>query len=217
MRRLFTVGLSRDTWQQIQWPDHLDEVGYFSADRFDPLAWRPISPHAAMANLDDRDGYWAAKIVAAFTDADLRILVEQGRYQDPRAVDYLVEHLGRRRDIIARTWFDQIAPLDFFQLADGRLVGHDLGVERGVYPAEAAGYRWRWRPVRANRGSAADWSEPRRTGAVALDVADLAPATAFEDHGFLAVQWQVQRDDGWQDPVTVYLDRTARRVVAVDR
>ncbi len=158
LRRIASLGLSHDDWQEIAWPTHLDEVGYFSAERFDPEAWRPISPHAGFANLDDRDGYWAAKIVSGFTDGDLRVLVQQGRYQDPRAVDWLVEHLGRRRDIIARTWFDRVAPLDFFVCEDGRLVGHDLGVERSIYPAATSRYRSRHRVVCADRTSRAAWS-----------------------------------------------------------
>ena len=98
----------------MPWPEHLDEVATSTRDRFDPREWHPIYPNSAFANLTTRDAYWAAKIVSAFTDDDIRVMVEQGRYQDPRAVDWLVTHLGRRRDIIARTWFDAIAPLDFW-------------------------------------------------------------------------------------------------------
>jgi hypothetical protein len=215
-RRLVTLGLSRDPWRLIDWPDHLAEVGYFSAERFDPCAWRPITPHAAMANLDDRDGYWAAKIVSAFTDADLRFMVEQGRYQDPGAVDYLVEHLGRRRDVIARTWFDRIAPLDHFRRAGDRLRGEDLGVARGVYPAEGVRYRWRARPVDAGRQGGA-WTAWVVTDAPELDL-DLTPWAACDaEQPFLAVAWEVDRGDGWQGPATVYLAAAGSgRIVALD-
>ena len=214
-RRLFSLGLSRDDWQEITWPEHLAEVGYFSADRFDPRRWRPISPHAAMANLDDRDGYWAAKIVSAFTDADLRLLVEQGHYRDPRAVDYLTEHLARRRDIIARTWFDRVAPLDYFQRQGDLLVGRDLGVERGIYPDSTSAYRWRARPVRADRGSDHQWVAYRDATSPTAKLSAL-DGTAAADHPFLAIQWQVRRRDRWQDPVTVYLAAGDWRLVAVD-
>lgn len=215
LRRLVGFGLSRDVWRQIDWPDHLPEVGYFSAERFDPLEWHPIVPHAAMANLDDRDGYWAAKIVSAFTDADLRVMVEQGRYQDPRSVDYLVEHLGRRRDIIARTWFDRIAPLDHFRRDGQRLTGADLGVTRGIYPAAGVRYRWRARPVDAARDGDA-WSDWMPAGSLELDLERTPLAACDAERPFLAVAWQVDRGTGWQGPAIVYLAAASGRIVALE-
>ncbi len=219
VRRTVTLGISQDVWQRIAWPEHLAEVGYFSADRFEPRAWRPISPHAAMANLDDRDGYWAAKIVSSFTDADLHVLVTQGEYQDPRAVDYLVDHLGRRRDLVARAWFDRVAPLDYFLRDGDSLVGRDLGQERGLYPDVPTSYGWRARPVRDDRSSALDWSDWQTTSQVRLDLADFDPSfgSAPDDHRFVAVQWGLQRGDRTWDPVTVYLTVDGARTIAVDR
>ena len=37
--------------------------------------------------------------------------------------------LRERRDKIARYWFERIAPLDFFDVADGALRFHDLAVD----------------------------------------------------------------------------------------
>ena len=213
LERMASLGRHHDAWQEIAWPEHLAEVGDFSAERFDPLAWRPISPHAAMRDLDDRDGYWAAKIVSAFTDEDLRVVVAQGGYRDAAAVDYLVEHLGRRRDIIARTWFDRVPPLDFFAAGGDSLAGRDLGVERGVYEAAGTSYLWRARPVRADRSSDVAWSAPAATPSPACPVDAVA---APDDHRFLAVEWRVDRGAGPSGPVTVYL-AADRRVVAVDR
>ncbi|MBD3222068.1 hypothetical protein GF314_12585 [bacterium] len=211
--RLATLGLRRDVWQTMPWPTHLDEVAHFHSLHFDPRSWSPIYPNSAFANLTTEDGYWAAKIVSAFTDRDLRIMVEQGRYQDPRAVDWLVEHLGRRRDIIARTWFDEVAPLDFWTWDGAALSGHDLGLERGLYPVEETRYRARARLVDERREGGA-WSDWR-----ALEGPVWSPDRAFDRTAgrFLAVQFQVDRGRGWQDPITVYVGPRSGRVVAVDR
>lgn len=212
--RLFTFGLRQDVWQTIDWPTHLDEVAFFHSDRFDPEDWVPIYPHTAFANLTPEDGYWAAKIVSAFTDADIRAMVEQGEFQDPRAVDWFVTHLGIRRDIIARTWFDKIAPLDFWQWRQGVLVGRDLGRERGIYAETAARYRVRHRWVDAQRAGHGDWSSWR-------DLNDLrwSPDAPLSEPGgeFLAAQFEVERGQGWQGPITVYVGPRSQRVVAVDR
>lgn len=212
--RLVTLGLRRDVWQTIDWPEHLDEVAYFHSDQFDPLDWHPIYPHGAFANLTDADGYWAARIVAAFSDQDLRVLVEQGRWQDPRSVDWLVEHLGRRRDVIARTWFDRIAPLDYWVWEGGVLRGHDLGLEHALYPDLQTSYRVRHRLVDAERRGEDDWTAWQPLDQLAWSVPD-----GFDRAGdrFLAVQFEVTRGPRPQEAVTVYLGPRSRRVVAVDR
>jgi len=214
-RRIFTFGLSHDDWQEIAWPEHLSEVGFWSSERFDPTKWRSISPQSSFANCDDHDAYWATKIISSFTDEDLRILVEQGHYQDERSVDWITTHLTARRDIIARTWFDRLAPLDFFVHGEDALTGHDLGAERGVYPDTTPQYRWRVRPVDAER-SGDDWSAWTDASTLAMDPTS-GLAACSDDQPFLAISWQVNRGDQWQGPVTVYLASRSGRIVAVDR
>jgi len=213
--RLANLGLARDIWQTVSFPDHLPEVGYFTADRYDPRLWSPIYPNAAFANLTREDGYWAAKVVSAFTDDDLRVMVEQGRYQNPAAVDWLVTHLGRRRDAIARVWFDQVPPLDFWQVRGGRLVGRDLAVERGVAAGEVSRYRHRRRLVRADRGSDLAWSAWQDSKGLEAGAPPILGGPG--DHDFRAFQWQVRRDGEWSEPVTVYTELDLSGVVAVDR
>ena len=55
------------------------------------------------------------KIISAFTGENLRVIVNQGGYQDSRSEDYLVEVLLARQEKIVRYWFDRVPPLDFFQ------------------------------------------------------------------------------------------------------
>ena len=81
-----------------RWSDRrgLDEVGLFDVGRPSTRqAGKPDLPHSGMANLTRRDGYWAAKILSAFTDEDLRLIVDQGEYQNPAAADFLVDDPGR--------------------------------------------------------------------------------------------------------------------------
>ena len=49
------------------------------------------------------DAFWAARIVARFTDEMIRGVVEKAQYSDPRATDYMTEMLIARRDkVVAR-------------------------------------------------------------------------------------------------------------------
>ena len=92
-------------------------------------------PQPAFREMTDRDGYWGAKIVASFSDAQIVAAVEAAHYEDPRARDFLVRNLIVRRDKIARHWFGRVAPLDFFSVVDSTLNFHDLAVDRGLEEA----------------------------------------------------------------------------------
>ena len=85
--------------------------------------------------MTDRDGYWGAKIVASFSDAQIAAAVEAALYEDPRASEFLVQNLIVRRDKIARHWFGRVAPLDFFSTQAGALRFHDLAVDIGLVGA----------------------------------------------------------------------------------
>ena len=82
--RAVALGFHEDDWRYVERPPGLPEVGFFESDRFDPLEWKPLAPNTAFSNLTDRDGYWAAKIISAFTDQQIREIVAFGRYADPK-------------------------------------------------------------------------------------------------------------------------------------
>ena len=53
-------------------------------------------------------------------------------YEDPRAKEYLLKTLMERRDKVLRYYFRETAPLDFFEVKDGRLAFHDLAKDVGI-------------------------------------------------------------------------------------
>lgn len=212
--RTLALGLHEDPWVQVHRPEGLDEVGLFVADPFEPEKWKPDLPSSMMANLTRRDGYWMAKIISAFGNRQLRLLVEQGGYHDPAAVDYLVEVLAARRDSVTRHWFDLVAPLDYFQTQGDRLVFHDLAVERGYAGAGPTRYRYRLAPVDAERRGEG-WTPWRTTDRTFVPLDRTGHPAAGQE--FLAVQCQVDRGAGWSPVTTVYRSLKTGRIVAVDR
>lgn len=219
--RVATLGLVEDAWARLDTPPGLTEVGIFSSEVFDPAGWKPDLPHSAMANLTRRDGYWAAKVLSAFTADDLRVVLRQGLYQDPRAEEYLLRTLLARQRAIVDHWFARVPPLDFF-VADARGVAFtDLAAARGFAPAAGARYRCRLAAVDAERrGERGPWLEVA-AGRVALADADgrplpHVPATGPE-RPFLALELQLDRGGGWSASTTAYLAPRSLRIVAVDR
>jgi hypothetical protein len=172
--------------------------------------------------MTDRDGYWAAKIISAFTDEHLAAIVAEAKYRDPAASAYMAKTIAERRDKIVRAAFDRVPPLDFFRI-DGDVVGfRDLGVERNAYPEASIRYRVRCGAANADRGVArwSEWTESERNTTIDLSRApanDVIAAAAVEKYPFVAIECQVDRGDGWSPTVTAYVTRASKRVVAVDR
>ena len=136
-RRLVTLGFVDEPWRRGRQETGIPSVGNYESTAYQPEDFRELVPQPAFREMTDRDGYWGAKIVASFSDAQIAAAVEAAHYQDPRARDYLVRNLIVRRDKIARHWFGRVAPLDFFSVQDGALRFHDLAVDVGLAGARA--------------------------------------------------------------------------------
>ncbi len=211
--RYLALGFHEDAWVALERPEGLDEVGMLDVEIFEPQKWKPDLPHSGMANLTAADGYWAAKVLSGFTVDHIRTMVGEGQYQNPEAVEFLVEALRGRQEKIVRYWFNEVPPLDFFQV-DGTVVRYtDLGVARGFLP-DGAQYRFRLAAVDAAKDTD-KWSPWSETSVWEIPLHG-APQTS-PDFPFLALQCQVNRGKGWSSSTTAYLAAASGNIVAVDR
>ena len=147
---MVTFGLYPPRWARSEYPK-LTGVGMFDSWSFDPLSWKPNYPNPAFLLMDREDAFWAAKQVAAFSDDEIRALVETGEYSDPRAADWITECLIKRRDKIAEAWFSRVLPLDKFSIVDGKLAFEDLGAGRDPRRSANTPSLGEWRPESAAR------------------------------------------------------------------
>jgi hypothetical protein len=146
-----SFGLYAPRWQRVHYPG-LPEAGRFEAEAFGPLNWKPIYPNPAFENRLPDDTYWAAKQVMAFTDEEIRRLVELGKFEDPRMVAHLTNVLIQRRDKIGRAFFAAVPPLDNFAVRDGRLWFEDLAVKHGFREPVKVAAEWFSYNPRGGRG-----------------------------------------------------------------
>lgn len=220
MGRMLALGFHEDAWRRLRRPEGLPEVGMWESEVFDPREFKPLNPNTAFAHQTRLDGYWAAKIVSAFTDEHLLAIAEQGKYEDPNAARYVARILAERRDKIARVWFDMISPLDFFRFDGEMLTYHDLGAERGIYPGTTPRYTVRLTAMTPDRDAAGwtDWLTTLRTEAAVDDVPLAGPmASVPEEYPFLAFEVRVDRGSGPGSPVRAYVARASHRVVEIER
>ena len=208
----YTLGLWDRPWRNIDYPEH-KSVGRFEADYFQPEKWKPVYPNMAFTKMQNEDAFWATKIIMQFTDDRVRSLVKEGKYEDPEAEEYLVRTLITRRDKIVRYYFDQLNPLDNFQVsADNQLTFKNLGIDVGLAPS--ASYKYQWFRFDNEKSTTEPIAGAGETTSPAIPV----PPDAAN---YLKVRIETvsAAHPNWQKSVDVYLrsDGTTRTVVGIER
>jgi len=207
IKNILKLGLIPKDWERVDFPK-LRGVGNFEADSFDPDDWKSDYPNPAFLSRLPDDNFWGAKQVMAFTDDDIRAVVETGHLKDTISVDYIVSVLCERRNRIGQTFFSKILPLDRFRVENGELLFDDLGVRYGFHPPRH--YRVQW-----SRFDNADQKhEPvAGTGSARLpaEALNAAPGTYF--NASISVLGNRQK------PVSVYVrkENSGYKVVGIDR
>jgi hypothetical protein len=208
LARAMSLGLYVPPWQRSNYPK-LRGVGLFDSWSFDPLQWKPEAANPAFLMMDEADAFWAAKQVAAFTNDEIRAIVETGQLSDPRAADWIVDCLIKRRDKIARVWFSKVLPLDRFRIADGRLAFDDLSANYETGTPRS--YDVLWSTYDNDQGVLTPLSDASGTTLP-------RPSNATE---YLAasIRCAANSPESCPNPVTVYLRRspTGFQVVGSDR
>ena len=97
------LGLYMRPWITVKYPQIARSVGRFEADFFDPLAWKPEYPNPAFDRMQPDDAFWAARIVAKFSDEAIRAVVAKARYSERAAAEYIATTLIKRRDKVLKT------------------------------------------------------------------------------------------------------------------
>ena len=213
---LLSFGFYVRPWLRLPDPPTPPAVGRFSAEGFDPRAWVAEYPKAAFDNMRADDAFWAARIIARFTDDAIRAIVAKGRYSDPAAVEALTTALMKRRDRIKDVWLTGINPIVNASLSrEGELRFENAAVLHGV-GGRPDGYTLRW----------SRFDNPTDTHAFAgdevmvTDARALAPASVLEGSDYVSVRIGTRhpRYAAWT-PVQIYFRRTNTgwQTVGLDR
>lgn len=186
----------RDYQEPVVYP----EIGRFTSKNFHPKSFKFIFPTRAFEYYTPRDAYWGAKIVASFTESQVRAAVQSANYVDKAAEDYLVNVLMERRDIVCGYWFNRLAPLDHFEMTESGLEFSDLAVSCGLEGAATSSYRFR---TCVNGKRTGDWQSIEGS----LLIENLSFSQMLSDNDQIALELQVKRERGWSNSVIVYLEK----------
>lgn len=141
LKKIGQLGLVPEPWEMADYPRQ-PAIGRLEAKIFDPEKWVPNYPNPAFLQMQPDDAYWAAKRVMAFTDDEIRAIVETGHYSDPSVVDYLTRTLAGRRDRIGRAYYTKVLALEHFRVEDGALKFDDLAVQHGYAKPREYAVTW---------------------------------------------------------------------------
>jgi hypothetical protein len=217
LKTLATLGLYVRPWITVEYWQGARSVGRFEGDFFDPVRWRPEYPNPAFDNMRPDDAFWAARLVARFSDEAIRAIVAKGRYSEPGAAEHLATTLIKRRDKVLRAWLTGMNPIAEPRLtADGALAFENAAVAARVASAPTA-YTLTWSRLDNTTGkNVGDSVDMRVTEPQAS-----APKQVLEGAEFVAVAVQTVHSDypTWRLPVVLTFRRTATgwQAVGVDR
>lgn len=154
MGRIVTAGFYRVGWEGAEGRVLHPSIGWLAGETFDPGGWRANWPNEAFKRRTVRDSYWGAKLVGSFSDEQIAAAVAEGQLPTEAAAE-LTRILIRRRDKIVSHWYSKVAPIEeptAHLAGNAATVGPgalavsfvDLGLQAGVWTADATAYRWRF-------------------------------------------------------------------------
>jgi hypothetical protein len=210
-RAFYTLGISDRAWRRIPYayPQYA-EAGRIESRHFEPAKWKPEYPNPAFDRMLADDGFWAAKIVARFTDEAVRAIVATGDFLSKDAERYLADTVIERRDKTVAHYFRQVNPLDGFALGEA-LTFRNLGSERGL--AEVSGYEYEWFAFDNGTGELAPLDARGRASSPRIPLPE-------GDARYLMVRIRTESgtEPSWGKAVDVYLRALGeKRVVGIER
>jgi hypothetical protein len=230
-KTLATLGLYVRPWILVDYWEGAKSVGRFEGDFFDPVKWRPEYPNPAFDNMTREDAFWAARLVAKFSDEAIRAVVAKARYSEPGAAEHITATLIKRRDKVLRAWLTGVNPLVNARL-EGELTFENAAVDAGIATPPQS-YRLEWSRFDNATGTATPEMVSGVVGGVAgrTETGVTSPRFAvpqiLRDAAFIRVSVSTTHPDypAWSNPVTftfrrngsqwetVGLDRTSKSVV----
>lgn len=147
LARLFTLGFYTAGWEGQDGHVVHPSIGFIPIETYDPGSWKANWPNPAFDRVTARDGYWGAKLVASFSDEQLRAAVAEGKLP-AEATDTLVKILAYRRDKTVAHWYRQVTPIEgpeAIPTTDAPTVEirfDDLGLRDRVWDAADTRYVW---------------------------------------------------------------------------
>ncbi len=214
LKTAVTLGIWTRPWMKVDFtsPGYA-EIGRIESDFFEPGRWKPYYPNPAFDKMRADDAFWAAKIVARFSDQAIRAIVAAGGFSDPMAEKHLADTLIRRRDKIVSHYLRQVNPLDGFRLVDSALEFENLGERQGL--AADSRYEYQWFAFDNSSASLTPLQETQSSEVTHIPLPSPGP-----DYLMVRIRTRSESEPGWARAVDVYVRMRGERpslLVGIER
>jgi hypothetical protein len=142
-----TFGVIERPWDRARFGPSGRVFGYYRVEDFDPDRYRNGYPNPAFARATERDAAWMARILARFTDADLRAVIGTAKLNDAFLEAEALRLLRGRLNRILERYLGRLSPLTAPRLFEDkraggslRLCARDAALEGGIVQARERVY-----------------------------------------------------------------------------
>ncbi len=202
---MLTLGLYVRPWIKVPYPD-IPSVGRIESTYYRPEEWKADYPNPAFKNALDADRFWAARIVAALGEDDIRAIVATGRFTDPVATEYLSRVVLERRAKVLTAWLNATNPLVNLRLSERGELTFDNAAEQAAVANGAERYTAQW----SRFDNASNHHEPFGEEITATSPRLQVPADLLAVRpDYIAVRLRAYHTDrpAWSQPLMAYFRR----------
>jgi len=161
-----TLGIVERPWDRARRSPEGDVFGFFSATNFDAEMWREGYPNPAFRRMTERDGAWAARILARFAPEHIGAIVDAADFTSPVHARFIKKVLIGRQHLILHRYFSVVSPLADFRVEGAtRVCGVDLARRSRIFPDDRFRYRASLRTGKSLARQASPAVEPSNDGA----------------------------------------------------
>jgi hypothetical protein len=185
--------------------------------RWDPEGWRSRVPNPAFIRARVDDKFWAARKAMAITNEMVRAAVAEGKFNDPRSEEFLVQAIIERRDAIGRRYLPAINPIVDPDLDSSGMLTFGNAAEEARFARAPRMYEAVWSIFDNKTGESSRIAETTSTERRMQAPADL-PSTVGT---FIEVELSAvsAAHPTWAQPVSIYYRRetTGWKLVGLER
>jgi len=203
---MLTLGFYVRPWIKVDYPE-VPAVGRFESTYYRPEHWKPDYPNPAFKNARPEDQFWAARIVAAFSDDAVAAIVRQARYTNPEATAYVTKTLLERKSKVLRAWLNGTNPIVNVALSSTGELTFENAAEKAAIANAAERYTAQWSRFDNVAGTHLD-STPEQTVTGTHVQAPAALLASRPD--YIAVRLRAFHADhpAWATPLMVFFRRS---------
>ena len=206
---MLTLGLYVRPWIKVDYPE-IPAVGRIESTYYRAETWKPDYPNPAFRNARADDRFWAARIVAAFSEDAIAALVGTARYSDPRATEYLTSTLIARRAKVLNAWLNGTNPLVDVALSEGGVLTFRNAAELAGVAKPADRYTIQWSRFDNSTNTHHPIGE-QQTAAEATATGPSELLRARPDYIAATLRAHHPEHPDWAQPLVAYFRRAGER------